>query len=100
MLSLSPGCPCPSPGAEHRALRSIPFPPGAECPLGAGVTQSSVTPQSSQEREIHACAVLHMLTWPLQESLQGVSPVELVASKIRWESKPGMCKSQGITGSW
>lgn len=39
-----------------------------------------------------------MLTWPLRESLQGVCPVQLVPSKTWWESEPGMCKSQGITG--
>lgn len=64
-------CPCPSPGAERRgsrALRSIPFPLGAECHLGAGVTQC----QPSEERVIDTCPVLHMLTWPRQESWQGV----------------------------
>lgn len=76
-----PGCPCPTPAAEHRGTRarsSIPFPPGAEHNLGAGVTQC----QSSQERVIPTCPVLRMLTWPLQQSLQGdVAPAELVSSK-------------------
>lgn len=100
-VSLSPGTAwLPLPRSEHRGTRarsSSPFPPGAEHHLGAGVTQC----QSSQERVIPTCPVLYMLTWPPQESLQGVvSPVELVASKIWWESEPGMCKSQGISARW
>lgn len=71
-LSLSPGtawaAPAPLQEQSTEGRRSIPFPLGAECQLGAGVTQCL----SPQERAIPTCPVLHTLTWPLQESLQGV----------------------------